>query len=55
MRFTSLVALGLGLALLAPTLHADAEGWHPTLKKGLEASAKSGKPLLVITTWKRTL
>ncbi len=31
---------------------ASPEGWHQSLKDGLEASAKSGKPLLLVTLWK---
>ena len=30
-------------------------GWHSSLKAGVEAAAKSGKPILLITAWKRTL
>ena len=43
----------LALVFLAlPTLAAP-DGWHPNLKKGLEAAKKSGKPLFVATMWKR--
>lgn len=31
------------------------DGWHRSLDKGLEAAKKSGKPLLLITAWKRKL
>lgn len=43
--------LALPLLLSGPALAA--EGWHKSLKDGLEASAKSGKPVLVITAWAR--
>ena len=42
-RFAALAVLGLGL--LSTSVHAIPEGWHKSLKDGLEASAKSGKPL----------
>lgn len=41
-------------ALAAPTSAAP-DGWHGSLKDGIEASAKSGKPMLLITAWKRRL
>ena len=54
-RLRALV-LATTLGALALTAHrADAaspEGWHQSLKDGLEASAKSGKPLLLVTLWK---
>ena len=40
------------VSLQAIQAFAAPEGWHPTLKKGLEAAKKSGKPVLVITLWK---
>ncbi len=45
------------LALLASlaVVSADAsalEGWLRTREDGLEAAAKSGKPVLVVTIWK---
>ncbi len=51
-------AAALAAFLLVPALGATAappEGWHPTLDKGLESAKKSGKPLLLITAWQRTL
>ena len=57
MRATGLFVLALiGLGLLAAPSSANApEGWHNSLQDGVEAAAKSGKPILLITTWKRTL
>lgn len=46
-------ALAIGLFAL-PT-SAQPDGWHGSLKDGIEAAAKSNKPLLVITAWKRKL
>jgi len=43
----------LPILLFALPLVAAPEGWHPDLKKGLEASRKSGKPLFVATMWSR--
>ncbi len=48
----ALFAITLGFVV---AVDAAPAGWHKSLDDGLEASAKSGKPLLVITTWKRTL
>jgi hypothetical protein len=41
-------------ALLAPTLAfaASWETWHQNIEAGRKAARKSGKPILVITTWK---
>ena len=56
MRTTSLFAVAvLGLGLLATPSTAAPEGWHTSLKEGVEAAGKSGKPILMITAWKRTL
>ncbi|MHC4939477.1 MAG: hypothetical protein ACYTHK_10945 [Planctomycetota bacterium] len=41
------------LLLLAAPAFAAPEGWHKSLKDGLEAAKKSGKPLFVATMWKR--
>jgi hypothetical protein len=49
-RWIASVALA-GLALAAPSWAAP-EGWHESIDDGLEAAAKSGKPLLVVTAWK---
>ena len=46
MRPLSAIALLAGAVLAAP------EGWHRTKKDGEAASAKSGKPVLVVTIWK---
>ncbi len=44
------------LFCLAPAASAaPPDGWHKNLDEGLEAAAKSGKPLLVITAWARKL
>ncbi len=44
----SLVALALiGTALAAP------DAWHKTMKDGVAAAGKSGKPVLVVTAWKQ--
>ncbi len=40
---------GLVLAASAAALPA---GWHKSMDDGLEAAAKSGRPLLVVTAWK---
>lgn len=49
-------ALLLSFAFL-PVASADGppEGWHKSMKEGLEAAKKSSKPLLVITAWSRKL
>lgn len=53
MRFVRVLALTvLGLALSATSAHAIPDGWHKSLKEGLEAAAKSGKPLLLVSGWK---
>ena len=38
--------------LLGAGADAAPEGWHASMKDGLEAAAKSGRPLLVVTAWK---
>lgn len=47
----------LGLAALAclglPALAL--EGWHADRDDGLEAAEKSGRPVLVVTLWKKGL
>ena len=56
MRIAGLFVFALiGLGLLAPHAGAAPDGWHKSLKDGVEASAKSGKPILLITAWQRTL
>lgn len=45
--------LSLAATLVLATLATAApEGWHTSLKDGLKAARKSGKPLLVVTAWK---
>jgi hypothetical protein len=57
MRTTGfLLAALLALFVLPSPARADVpEGWHKSLQEGVEASAKSGKPILLITAWSRTL
>ena len=56
MRFAPRVFfLILGVTLLAGPASAQPEGWHGSLEDGIEAAAKSNKPILLITAWKRTL
>lgn len=56
MRFAPHVFfLILGVTLLAWPAAAQPEGWHGSLEEGVEAAAKSGKPILLITAWKRGL
>ena len=31
----------------------ESPAWHRTLKDGLKASASSGKPVLLVTTWEK--
>ena len=42
----------MSCALLTLALLAAPEGWHGSLKDGLAAAKKSGKPVLVVTVWK---
>ena len=49
MRATLTIASAL---LLATVAHAAPDGWHTSLKDGVAAARKSGKPLLVVTAWK---
>lgn len=52
----SFVVTLLALGLLAAAASAGApEGWHDSLEDGVEAAGKSGKPILLITAWKRKL
>ena len=49
-----LVLFALGLCM--PSAGADVpDGWHTSLEDGVEAAAKSGKPILLITSWARRL
>ena len=53
MRFIRVLGLtALSLGVFATAAQAVPEGWHKSLKDGLEASAKSGKPLLLVSGWK---
>ncbi len=45
MRTTLLTLALAGAAFAAP------EGWHRSMKDGLEAAKKSRKPVLVVTLW----
>ncbi len=45
MRTTLLTLALAGVAFAAP------EGWHKSMKDGLAAAKKSGKPVLVVTLW----
>ena len=45
----------LGLGLLASPSPAAPDGWHKSLKDGVAAAEKSGKPIFMITAWKRSL
>jgi len=46
MRTTLLTLALAGAALAAP------DGWHKSMKDGLEAAKKSRKAVLVVTLWK---
>ena len=43
---TAAILFFAGMAFAAP------DGWHRSLKEGVAASQKSGRPVLVITLWK---
>ena len=52
MRNTIIVA-ALAAVILAPAaILAAPTAWHQNIEEGRKAAKKSGKPLLVITTWK---
>lgn len=55
MRLLSVLALVGLLVCFTNPAQATPDGWHASLDKGLDAAKKSGKPLLVITAWQRTL
>ena len=42
----------LAILALAGAVHAAPDGWHKSMKDGLAAAKKSGKPVLVVTMWK---
>ena len=46
--------LALGLFVLPASAKAP-DGWHTSLKDGVAAAQKSGKPILLITAWARPL
>jgi hypothetical protein len=48
----ALAAIGF---LAVPSVAEPPEGWHKSLQEGQEAAARSGKPILLITGWARTL
>ncbi|MHC4471796.1 MAG: hypothetical protein ACYTDY_02525 [Planctomycetota bacterium] len=51
-RLHPVAAILCAAALLATSGgHAAPEGWHKSLEDGLKAARRSGKPVLVITTW----
>ena len=52
MRIGLCVLLGLAVLCLGGVASAVPDGWHASLKDGLEAGKKSGKPLLVVTGWR---
>jgi hypothetical protein len=53
MRTATFLALALLAAGLCSHLAGAApEGWHASMKDGLAAAQKSGKPVLVVTGWK---
>ena len=37
--------------ILAGLASAAPEGWHRSMKDGIAASQKSGRPVLVVTIW----
>lgn len=47
----TLAAGALLALLLAAAAVAAPEGWHASMKDGLAAAKKSGKPLFVVTIW----
>jgi len=49
---SSLLAFGLVASAASAGVP---DGWHKSLKDGVEAAGKSGKPLLLITAWSRGL
>jgi hypothetical protein len=51
----ALACLALAAFLAPSAWSAPPEGWHKNIEEGLEASEKSGKPLLVMTAWAREL
>ncbi len=44
--------LAVGALAFAGSALAIPDGWHGSMDDGLEAAAKSGRPLLVVTGWK---
>ncbi len=56
MRYTRLALLPIVLAAFANDLFAQRggpvpAGWHRSLKDAQKASARSGKPILLMTMW----
>ena len=51
-RAAGIAAVAALTLALGTSANAAPDGWHTSLKDGLEASAKSGKPLLLVTAWK---
>ena len=46
------LALSLGLLMSGVGAAQTPEGWHGSLKEGLDAAARSGRAVLLITAWK---
>ena len=56
MRTSALFVIALlCLGVIAVPSTAAPSGWHTSLKDGVAAAEKSGKPLLVMTAWSRKL
>jgi len=53
--FSAAVLLAVTVGFVSSAAAAAPEGWHTSMKDGLEAAAKSNRPLLVITAWARKL
>ena len=51
MRNTLMTAAIIGAFLFPAGLLATPEAWHKNLEDGRKGAGKSGKPILVITTW----
>ena len=51
MRNTAMTAAIIGAFLVPAALLAAPEGWHKNLEDGRKGARRSGKPILVITTW----
>ena len=47
------ILAGATALLLATAATAAPDGWLTSLEDGLAAAKKSGKPVLVVTAWKK--